>query len=116
MSVMTYRATGAAAVAGVVAPGVAFQIECIRIHLSAAGGAVGNVNLIATIDAGAGATYDTVILTQDMTAITDLVWQPTRPIRCTFVAATVAASDHIDIVYANGSNRDYGLTVNYSII
>lgn len=107
MNTMTTRATGNAAVAAVVAPAIAFELKCVRIHLSAAGGAG---NLTITIDSSAGAAYDTVVLTQDMTAITDLVWQPNRPIECTYPGT------HIDIVWANAANRDYGITVNYAML
>ena len=114
MSLMTARATGAAAVAMVVAPGYQFQLEEIQIHLSAAGGAG---NLTVTLDGGAvAAVYDTVLMTQDMTAITDLVWVPARPLRFTYTDGVPATSDHLDLVYANANNRTYGITVLYSPI
>lgn len=99
------RATGAAAVSMTVAPGVAFQIEEIRVHLSAAGGAVENLTI--TLDSGVGAAYDTVLLTQAMNAVTDLVWQPPRPY-------IFSRGDEIDIAYANTNTRTYGIEVIFS--
>ena len=100
------RATGAAAIAMTVAPAVAFQIEEVRVYLSAGGAAT---NLTITIDSAAGAAYDTVLLTQAMNAVTDLAWQPTRP----FI---LSPGDEIDIAYANGGAATYGVEVIYSAI
>ena len=114
MSLMTARATGAAAVAMVVAPGYQFQLEEIQIHLSAAGGAG---NLTVTLDGGAvAAVYDTVLMTQDMTAVQNLVWVPARPLRFTYTDGVPATSDHLDIAWANAGNIAYGITVLYSPI
>jgi len=100
------RATGAAAVAMTVAPGVAWQLDEIRIHLGAAGAAT---NLTATIDAGTAAAYDTVLLTQAMGGVTDYVYKPTRP-------HVFAPADELDIAYANGGGATYGIEVFYSAI
>lgn len=100
------RATGAAAVAMTVAPGVAWQLEEIRIHLSAGGAAT---NLTATVDAGAGAAYDVVVLTQAMNAVTDYIYQPDRP-------HVFGPTDELDIAYANGGGATYGIEVFYSAI
>jgi len=99
----THRATGAVAIASTLAPGVAWQLESIRVHLSAAGGAG---DLTATIDHGSNAVYDILILTQDMTAVTDLVWSPERPME-------FLADDELDIAYANANTRTYGLEIVY---
>jgi hypothetical protein len=63
--------------------------------------------LTVTIDDGTAAAYDTLILTQDMTAVTDLFWAPERPIK-------LQATDAVDIAWANASTRTYGLTVGWS--
>lgn len=89
-----------------IAPGIAFQIEEIRVHLSAGGAAT---DLTATLDAGAGAAYDCVLIRQDMDNVTDLVYQPTRPIIC-------QVDDEVDIAYANGGGATYGIEVYYSAI
>ena len=88
------------------APGIAWQLEEIRVHLGA-GGAAGD--LTATVDAAAGAPYDVVVLTQDMNGTTDVVYQPTRPI-------IFNSGDELDIAYSNTGAATYGLEVVYSAI
>lgn len=95
------KATGSAAIATTLAPGVPWQLESIRVHLSAAGGAG---DLTATIDNGTNAAYDVLLLTQDMTAVTDLVWTPTRPLE-------FFAGDELDIAWANAGTKTYGLEI-----
>jgi len=103
MSLLVSTATGAAAVNTTVSPGRQFALESVSIHLSAAGAAG---NLTVTVDAAAGAVYDVVLLTQDMTLLTDLHWQPDRPIELT-------KDDKIVVAWANASTRTYGLTVRH---
>jgi len=95
------RATGAAAVSVTLAPAIAWQLQEIRIHLSAAGGAG---NLTITEAALAGAAYDTILVTQDMTAVTNLVYFPARPLQ--FVAG-----DAIVIAWANTGSKTYGIEI-----
>jgi len=103
----TTRATATSgAIALTVDPGRAWQLEEIRVHLSAAGGAG---NLTATFDANAGAAYDAVVLTQDMTAITDLVYAPERPI-------VFESGDRLVIAWANASDRTYGVEVKHGAV
>lgn len=96
-------ATGSGAVSTTVAPGVDWRLDSIRIHLSAAGGAG---DFTATLDANAGAAYDVVVLTQDMTSVTDLVWFPDRDLIFT-------SGDELDLAWTNGSSRTYGIEVYY---
>jgi len=103
MSIMKSTTTGAAAIATTITPTAASAIDSMMLHLSAAGGAG---NLTFTIDAIAGAAYDTVLLTQDMTAVTDLYWQPDRPIE-------LDSGDKIVVAWANAGGKTYGLTVNW---
>ena len=103
---MTTRATGSAALSLTVNPGRAWQFEEIRVHLSAAGG---SGNLTATLDANAGAVYDAIILTQDMTTITDLVYAPERPI-------AFENGDKLVIAWANANARTYGVEVNHRAV
>lgn len=95
------RFTGAVALVAKVSPDSSCELDEVRIHLSAAGGAG---DLIIQINSGGGAAYDTVLLKQDMTAVTDLVWQPTRPIK-------LAKGDEIDLAWANANSRTYGIEV-----
>jgi len=104
MANLTHSATGAAAVNTTLTKGTAGYFESFKIHLSAAGAAG---NLIIKIDNGLGATYDVPILTQDMTLITDIYWQPVRPIR-------LKSTDTVVITWANASTRTYALEVEHS--
>jgi hypothetical protein len=99
--VRRHKATGAAALSETIDPGEAFQLEHVKIHLSAAGGAG---DLTVTIDANAGAAYDVVLKTQDMTAVTDFVWSPERPI-------SFENGDKMVVAWANANTRTYGLEV-----
>ena len=97
-------ATGAEAINTTIAPGRAFALESVSVHLNGAGGAG---NLTVTVDAAAGAAYDVVLKTIDMTSVTDWVWQPDRPIE-------LAKDDKIIIAWANAGTKTYGLTVRWS--
>lgn len=103
MSLFKSVATGNAAIAKTVTPSQAAALDSIMLHLSAAGGAA---NLTIALDAIAGAEYDTVLLTQNMTLVTDLLWQPDRPIE-------LDSGDSIIIAWANAGGKTYGLTVNW---
>lgn len=101
------EATGAGAIAVAVTPGVAFDLEQITLHLSAVGGAAAG-NLTVTCDSGTAAAYDVNLVTQDMVAVQNLVYQPTRPLR-------FQDGDEIDIAWANPNSVTYGLTIVYSV-
>lgn len=99
------RATGSAAIAMTVAPGVQWKLIAVRLHLSAAGGAG---NLTATMDSGTGAAYDTVLITEDMTSVTDYQYTPQNPWRF--------EDDELDFAWANANGRTYGLEVCYKLM
>lgn len=101
MSFFHSVATGSAAISTTIDPQREFQLEEVRLHLSGAGGAA---NLTITVDSVSGAAYDVVLATQDMTAVTDYVYQPDRPHR-------FRNGDKIVIAWANGAGRTYGLEV-----
>ena len=101
----TQRATGAVAISTTVAPGVAWQLEEIRLHLDAAGGA-GATNFTATLDHGTGATYDLLIVDKDLTTATDVIFQPDRPME-------FLPDDELDIAWANAGTKTYGLEIVY---
>jgi len=100
------RTTGTSTLSTTLAPGQKWALREIRIHLSAAGGAA---NFTATMDSGTNAAYDSVVLSQDMTSVTDLEWQPDFPM-------TFDDGDELDFAWANGSGRTYGLEVIYSLL
>lgn len=103
MSSLTHRYTSAstAGIATTLAPDMAWQLETIRVHLDAAGGAG---DLTATIDHGAGAEYDILLLTEDMTTVTDLVFTPERPME-------FLPDDELDIAYANAGGATVGVEI-----
>ena len=94
-------ATGNVAIATTVAPSGAWRLDMIKLHLNGAGAAA---NLTVTMDAVAGGTYDTVLFTQDMTLVVDLVWIPDNDLIFT-------AGDEIDVAWANAGGKIYGLEV-----
>ena len=98
------RATGAAAIASSLTPTGPIVLDSVKLHLSAAGGAAENFTV--TINSITGAAYDTVLFSQDMNTVTDLLWQPDRPI-------PIVNSDVIDFAYNNANTRTYGLEVIY---
>lgn len=97
-------ATGSAALAKTITSSGAWRLDSVRVHLNAVGA---GGDLTVTLDAIAGAAYDVVLFTQDMTAVTDLVWIPDREIILT-------ASDELDVAWANAGGKTYGLEVYYT--
>jgi hypothetical protein len=102
----TQVATGSGNIATTVAPAVPWVLLEVRLHLSAAGGAN---NFTATMDAGAGAAYDCVLLTQDMTSAVNVHWQPDRPI-------VFSKTDELDFAWTNSNSRTYGLEIVYGTL
>lgn len=102
-TVRRHKATGAAAISETITPGCAFQLEHVKLHLSAAGGA-GSITV--SCDANAGAAYDVVLKTQDLTAVTDMVWSPERPL-------SFENGDLIIVAWANAGTKTYGLEVGW---
>jgi hypothetical protein len=100
----TKKVTGAGAIAASLDPTRAFQLSEMRIHLSAAGGAG---LLTMTVNSVVGVEYDVKLLSLDMTAVTDYVWQPTNPLY-------FEQGDTIDVAWANANNRTYGLEFKFS--
>jgi hypothetical protein len=84
----------------------AWQLDAFEIHLSAAGTA-GNLTITKNSYISALTTYDTVLLTLDMTAIVNYYWQPARPI-------ILYAGDQLEVDWANASTRTYGLQLHTS--
>ena len=90
-----------------VAPGAAFKLTEIELHLSAAP-TTGTQNLVITLDDGVGAAYDLVILTLDLVAnaITDLVIKPDKVCK---------AADVITAAWTNSDTKTYGLKFKYQL-
>jgi hypothetical protein len=78
------------------------QLEEVRLHLSAAGGA--SENFEVTINSHLGTEYDLVLKEQDMNAETDVHYQPTRPV-------FIHKDDKVDFTYTNTNSKTWGLEV-----
>jgi len=100
-------ATGAVAIAMSITPPKTsgnISLVSVRLHLSAVGGAAENFTI--TINSATAAAYDTIIYSQDMTAVQDLMWTPNHPI-------PILNGDVLDFAYANSNTRTYGLEAIY---
>jgi len=104
--VIREQATGSSAIATSINPGAPFDLLEVRLHLNAVGGAG---NLTITVNDGTGSGYDTVVLTEDMTTLTDVVYPDNDKKHCLF------SGDSVDIAWANANSRTYGLTVVYQL-
>jgi len=98
------RETAAVAIAYTLVVDGTYLIEAVRLHLSAAGGAVEDLTIAN--NAFAGAAYDVVFDTTAMNLVTDVHWLPERPVPLT-------DGDVLTIAYANTNLRTYGLEVVY---
>lgn len=90
-----------------IAPGAAFKLVEIELHLSAAP-TTGAQNLVITLDDGVAAAYDLVILTIDLVAnaVTDLVIAPNKICK---------SSDVITAAWTNTDGRTYGLKFKHEL-
>lgn len=102
-------ATGAAAIAETLAPGVTFRLLRVELHLSSAPST--SQDFTITLNAGNGSAYDVVIHKEDLSvgSITDL----TIPFGEGF---EYEADDEIDIAYTNTDTRTYGLRIVYETL
>ena len=87
-------------------PGVAFQIEELRVHLDAPGAAD---DLTVTVTSGAGAQYNCVLFAQAMAGVSDLHWMPVKPIN-------LVAGDGITISWQNAGGVGVGTELVFSRI
>ena len=99
----TQRATSNAAIAESLTVADPSELVCVKLHLSAAGGAAENFTI--TNDSLAAANvYDTNFFSQDMNTVTDILWLPEQPI-------PIDVGDVLDFAYNNGNARTYGLEI-----
>lgn len=97
--------TGSSAIAvssAVVAVGTTQRLVFVTCHFSAAPAAAGSLTI--TLNANAGAAYDTLLYSASMIAVTDLVWQPDQDLY-------LVAGSAIDVAYANADGRTYGVQI-----
>lgn len=96
------RETGTGAIAVTVEALSNIRVIGIMLHLGTAGGAE---NLIVSIDSGAGAAYDTVLVSQSMDGLTDINITD---------GLIIPKGDTLNIAFANTAAATYGLTVLYA--
>jgi len=103
-------ATGSAAIAKTVAPGAAFRLLRVELHLDSAPASTAE-DFTVDLDAGDGAAYDTQLVTLDLytNAIQDLI-------RVFGEGFEFEADDEIDIAWANTPTETYGLRVVYELL
>ena len=96
-------ATGAGALAHTLAPGRAFRLLEVRIHLSAA---ATQQDFTITLDSNEGPAYDLIFDTQAMAAVADHVYRPAHP-------AIFMKGDELDFAWTNTDARTFGLEIIY---
>jgi hypothetical protein len=106
MSVFKVNATGGNALAATLTVPVSqtYKLISVSLHLSAA--PTTSENFTITLDANAGAMYDTLLYTLDLSvgSTTDLVWFPDEPMY-------LEGGDAIDVAYANSDLGTYGVQI-----
>ena len=83
-----------------------FYLDDIRVHLPSVGVA-GTLTVI--LNSSKGSMYNVVLVSQDMTSIADLVYQPDSK-------SHFLEGDFITVAWANASNLLYGVEFVYTII
>lgn len=106
MAIEKVSATGSAAIAATTSalPNAQYRVKHVTLHLSAAPTTSGNFTI--TLDAKAGAAYDTLLYSVDLSVggITNLAWFPDGDFM-------LAVDDEIDVAYANADGRTYGVQI-----
>ena len=105
-----YEFTGASTLNESIGPGVAFKIDSITCHLSAAG--TTSEDFEVKKDAIRGATYDTSIYKRDLSvgSVVDLVVEPGED------GKTYEAGDILDLDWPNTETRTYGIIVTLDLV
>jgi hypothetical protein len=99
------RETGIQAIALALNPLLGFQVSEVRVHLDAVGG--DQDDLVISLDSVVDPVYDIIFATQSMAAITDYVWQPTRP-------RDFVTGDIFKVDWPNSQGKTYGVEVVWS--
>lgn len=84
-----------------------WELDEVCLHLSAVATAANN--FVVRKRSHFGSAFDVVILTQAMNGVSDVVWQPDRPIK-------MNGKDRLVSTWTNDAGADaktYGLQINY---
>ena len=103
-SVYKINTTGAAAIANsaTVPAGMCYRLVSVSVHFGVAPAAAASMTI--TLNAIAGAAYDTLLDTQAMAGLTDYLWQPDDDL-------VLVAGDAVDVAYVNADGRTYGCQI-----
>ena len=105
-SVYKVSVTGAAAIAAslTVPASATYQLVSVTMHADAA--ATTSENLTITLNANAGAAYDTLLYSLDLSAAStvDLVWYPDEPL-------LLEGGDAVDVAFTNTDTDTYGVQI-----
>jgi hypothetical protein len=90
------------------------MLEAVRLHLASptgsgsgsGSGSLQTTNFTVTVDSNTGVAYDVVLLSQDMSSSTDLVWIPDQPVFC-------SKGDELELSWENDSGYTWGIEVVY---
>lgn len=106
MTVFKVNATGGNALAASfsVPVGHTYKLISVTLHMSAA--PTTSENFTITLDANAGAPYDTLLYSLDLSvsSVTNLLWQPDTPL-------LLEGGDAIDVAYLNTDVGTYGVQI-----
>ena len=105
-SVLKINATGGAAIATSHTVPASGTHKLISISLALNAAPTTSENFTVTLDANAGAAYDVLLYSLDLSAgsTTDLVWFPDEPL-------LLEGGDAIDVAYTNTDTVTYGLQI-----
>lgn len=106
MAYQIYRRTDSSAISVTFTPNRQWELEGIRLHLSAGGAAT---DLTVTVDSSYNSAFDIVLLTKAMSGISDYDyrWDPTHKF--------LNKDDKIVVAYANGGSATWGLEIIYKV-
>jgi len=105
--IITVEETAAVAMAYSLDPGFAFELIDFTLHLNATAGT--SEDFTVTKNAGAGAAYDTLIYTKDLSTLSSPnVYFSTQPEEFVF-----EDGDTLDFAFTNTSLNTYGLQIKY---
>ena len=84
--------------------GQTYRLVSVTLHMSAA--PTTSESFTITLDANAGAVYDTLLYSLDLSisSVTNLIWVPDAPL-------LLEGGDAVDVAYANTDGRTYGVQI-----
>jgi len=110
-NVFKINATGTAAIgfSGTVPVGDHYRLVSVSCNFAAA--PTTSENYTITLDANAGAIYDLLLYSLDVSAgaTTDILWQPDEEI-------ILEGGDQVDVAYTNTDTRTYGVQITFKAV